>query len=245
VHGLVHPGPGEPGVMTEKKTIAFVLYPGLTALDFVGPLQVMATLEAFGLPYEAVTVAAGRDAVRADASVWFTASHTFAEVPEPYGLIVPGGGGPTFTAMTDETLLGYVRDGARTAALVGSVCTGALILGAAGLLTGRRATTHWAALPMLAAFGAEPVTRRWVRDGPVLTAAGVAAGIDMALHLVGELAGEDASRQVQLAIEYDPQPPFGPIGWDTTDRTLVEAWMTQEATTALDGHPDLLSRLLA
>jgi transcriptional regulator GlxA family with amidase domain len=231
--------------MTEKKTIAFVLYPGLTALDFVGPLQVMALLETFGLDYEAVTVAAGRDAVRADSSVWFTASHTFEEVPEPYGLIVPGGGGPTFTAMTDETLLGYVRDAARRAALVGSVCTGSLILGAAGLLTGRRATTHWAAMPMLAAFGAEPVTRRWVRDGPVLTAAGVSAGIDMALHLVGELAGEDAARQVQLAIEYDPQPPFGPIDWDSTDRTLVEAWMTQEVTTALDGHPDLRSRLLS
>jgi transcriptional regulator GlxA family with amidase domain len=231
--------------MTEKKTIAFVLYPGLTALDFVGPLQVMATLEAFGLPYEVVTVAAGRDAVRADSSVWFTASHTFEEVPEPYGLIVPGGGGPTFTAMTDETLLGYVRDAARTAALVGSVCTGSLVLGAAGLLTGRRATTHWAAMPMLAAFGAEPVTRRWVRDGPVLTAAGVSAGIDMALHLVGELAGKDAARQVQLAIEYDPQPPFGPIDWDATDRTLVEAWMTQEAMTALDRHPDLRSRLLS
>ena len=111
------------------------------------------------------------------------------------------------------------------AILVGSVCTGSLVLGAAGLLTGRRATTHWAALPMLAAFGAEPVTRRWVRDGPVLTAAGVAAGIDMALHLVGELAGEEASRQVQLAIEYDPQSPFGPIDWETTDRTLVEAWI--------------------
>ncbi|GAB2844403.1 DJ-1/PfpI family protein [Actinoallomurus bryophytorum] len=230
--------------MTDKKTIAFVLYPGLTALDFVGPLQVLAVLESFGLPYEAVTVAAGRDAFRADSSVWFTASHTFAEVTEPYGLIVPGGGGPTFTAMTDETLLGYVRDAARTAAVVGSVCTGSLILGAAGLLTGRRATTHWAAMPMLAAFGAEPVTRRWVRDGPVLTAAGVSAGIDMALHLVGELAGEDAARQVQLAIEYDPRPPFGPIDWDTTDRALVEAWMTQEATAALEAHPDLRSRLL-
>ena len=204
----------------------------------------MATLNFFGLNYEAVTVAARRDPLRADSPVSFTASHTFEEVPEPYGLIVPGGTGPTFTAMTDETLLGYVRDGARTAELVGSVCTGSLILGAAGLLTGRRATTHWAALPMLSAFGATPVTSRWVRDGRLLTAAGVAAGIDMALHLVGELAGEDAARMVQLVIEYDPQPPFGPIDWDGTDRAPFESFVAQEARAALEGHPELLSRLL-
>ncbi|WP_055557263.1 DJ-1/PfpI family protein [Streptomyces sp. NBRC 110028] len=229
--------------MTETRTIAFVLYPGLTALDFVGPLQVISALKEFGLGFEAVTVAAAREPLQTDTSLSVTASHTFEQVPAPYGLIVPGGGVPTFTALADEQLTDYVRQAARSAEVVASVCTGSLILGSAGLLEGREATTHWAAMPILRAFGATPVSRRWVVDGRVLTAAGVAAGIDMALHLAGELVGEDAARMIQATIEYDPQPPFGPIDWDRVDRGFMESWIRSAAEKGLADHPELLARL--
>ncbi|MQY08104.1 DJ-1/PfpI family protein [Actinomadura macrotermitis] len=226
------------------KTFAFVLYPGLTALDLIGPLQVLGALQDFGLGVEAVTVAADLEPLGTDTSVRLAASHTFAQVPRPDGLIVPGGAAPTFAALADETLLGYVRTAAETAEVVGSVCTGALVLGAAGLLDGRRATTHWTALPMLERLGATPVSERWVRDGRVITAAGVSAGIDMALALAAELAGQDAARLVQLGIEYDPRPPLGPIDWPGVDRAPFEAWMAGEAGKALADRPDLLDRLL-
>ncbi|WP_344570569.1 DJ-1/PfpI family protein [Streptomyces axinellae] len=229
--------------MTATRTIAFVLYPGLTALDFVGPLQVISALQEFGLGFEAVTVAAAREPLPTDSSVSVTASHTFEQVPAPYGLIVPGGGAPTFAALADEQLTGYVRQAARSAKVVASVCTGSLILGSAGLLEGREAVTHWAAMPMLRAFGATPVSRRWVADGHVLTAAGVAAGIDMALHLAAELVGEDAARMIQAAIEYDPQPPLGPIDWDRVDRASMESSIKSMAEKGLADQPELLARL--
>ncbi|MFF5990380.1 DJ-1/PfpI family protein [Prauserella flavalba] len=193
----------------EKKTIAFVLYPGLTPLDLVGPLQVLSVLPG----YEVVVVGQTREPVATDTPVRLAASHTFAEVPDPAVVLVPGGMAPTIKAMTDETLLSYLRRAAANADVVGSVCTGSLILGAAGLLEGREATTHWAFLEQLAALDAKPVRRRWVQDGRVFTAAGVSAGIDLALHLVRTLAGEDVARQVQFGIEYDPEPPFGPLDW--------------------------------
>jgi transcriptional regulator GlxA family with amidase domain len=230
--------------VTDTRTIAFVLYPGLTALDLVGPLQVIGALSTFGVDVEAVTVARDRAPLPTDTSVSLTASRTFEEVPRPYGLIVPGGARPTFGALADQELIGYIRSAAATATVVGSVCTGSLLLGAAGLLEGRQATTHWAAMPMLKAFGATPVSRRWVTDGNVLTAAGVAAGIDMALHLAAELAGPEIARLVQLVIEYDPQPPFGPIDWAEVDRGLFETWIAEEARAALESHPGLLARLL-
>ncbi|MGW0769272.1 DJ-1/PfpI family protein [Streptomyces sp. NPDC002676] len=231
--------------MTATRTFAFVLYPGLTPLDFVGPLQVLGALQEFGLGFEAVTVAADVEPLHTDVAVSVTASHTFAQVPEPFGLIVPGGGAATFAALADECLVGYVRRAASTAELVGSVCTGSLVLGAAGLLEGREAVTHWAAMPMLRAFGATPLPRRWVADGPVRTAAGVAAGIDMALQLVAELVGEDACRMIQSAIEYDPQPPLGPIDWPGLDREPMESWLRSQAQRGLAAHAELRSRLLA
>ena len=228
--------------MTE--TVAFVLYPGLTPLDVIGPLQVVSTLANIDPRFAAVTVATDREPMAGDAPVWLAATHTFDEMPEPYGLIVPGGTASTFAALTDETLLGYVRRSARTATFVGSVCTGSLVLGAAGLLAGRRATTHWAALSMLAAFGAVPERRRWVRDGELLTAAGVSAGVDMALHLVEELAGKELAHLVQLGIEYDPEPPLGPIDWPAANGAPIEAWLAEEARIGLRDHPELLERLL-
>ncbi|RBQ15962.1 DJ-1/PfpI family protein [Spongiactinospora rosea] len=229
--------------MPTEKTIAFVLYPGCTILDIVGPLQVLSTLPAFRPEYRAVVVAERLEPFETDTPLQVRASHTFADVPAPDVVVVPGGGGPTLRALTDETLLAYLRGAAPEARPTASVCTGALILGAAGLLSGRRATTHWAMLDALPEFGATPVRERWVSDGPVLTAAGVAAGIDMALHLTQELAGEEVARSVQYFIEYDPEPPLGGLDWDKAPRALGvmagERWVRD----GLGEHP-LAERLV-
>ncbi|MFF5207524.1 DJ-1/PfpI family protein [Streptosporangium sp. NPDC000396] len=225
------------------KTIAFVLYPGITALDMVGPLQVMSVLAMFDPTYQAVVVAETTEPLGTDTPLRLVPSHTFDQVPEPYALIVPGGGEPTFAAMADERLLERLRTAAATAEVVGSVCTGSLLLAAAGLLEGRRATSHWAAMEFLAKLGAVPVSERVVEDGPFITAAGVSAGIDMALLLTGRLAGEQMARTVQLMIEYDPQPPHGPIDWPNVDRAAHASLITNTMSTALAGHPLLLERL--
>jgi transcriptional regulator GlxA family with amidase domain len=226
------------------KDIAFVLYPGLTILDMVGPLQVLSSLARFDPQYRTVVVGEDTLPVPTDTPLGVAASHTFDDVPAPYAVFVPGGGVPTIAALADEKLIGHVRSMAARAEIVGSVCTGSLILGAAGLLEGHRATTHWMCRHLLPRFGAEPVAQRWVRDGRLLTAAGVAAGIDMALYLVQELAGEDVASQVQLAIEYDPQPPLGGIEWDEVDiasrRPVIDKWLE----TGLADHPKLLAELL-
>jgi len=226
------------------KDIAFVLYPGFTVLDMVGPLQVLGALPAFAPEYRVVVLGESKSPVPTDTPLGVMASHTFDEVPAPYAVFLPGGTVPTITAMADEQLLGRVRAMAEHAEIIGSVCTGSLILGAAGLLEGRRATTHWMCRDLLAKFGATPVAQRWVRDGKVLTGAGVSAGIDLALHLVQELAGEEIARQVQLMIEYDPQPPLGAIDWAVVDiaarRPLLDGWLHA----GLADHPKLLSELI-
>jgi transcriptional regulator GlxA family with amidase domain len=206
------------------KTIALVLYPGITPLDLIGPLQVMSILGNASPDFETVVVAERIEAMPTDTPVSLTASHTFDQVPDPYTVIVPGGTAPTMRAMTDEKLIAYLRSISPT--VLASVCTGAMILGAAGLLEGREATTHWSYVKLLSEFGAIPVTRRWVEDGPVLTAAGVSAGIDMALHLAGRFAGEDVSRTIQYAIEYDPAPPAGPLDWTKSPDEAFAGFVT-------------------
>jgi transcriptional regulator GlxA family with amidase domain len=136
------------------------------------------------------------------------------DVPAPAAVVVPGGGEATLRAMQDEPLLAYVRTAAAAAEVVASVCTGALLLAAVGLLEGRRATTNWFFSGVLEPFGATYLRERWVEDGKFVTAAGVSAGIDMALYLVARLTDEATARRVQLALDYDPQPPFGRIDWD-------------------------------
>ncbi|MGV9771385.1 DJ-1/PfpI family protein [Streptosporangium sp. NPDC003464] len=225
------------------KTVAFVLYPGITPLDLVGPLQVMSVFAFFDPSYEVVVAAETLQPLQTDTPLRLAPSHTFDQLDRPYAVIVPGGNGPTFAAMADDGLLERIRAAAATAEVVGSVCTGSLLLAAAGLLQGRRATSHWAALHLLAKLGAVPVGERVVHDGPYVTAAGVAAGIDMALHLVGRLAGEETARQVQLMIEYDPQPPHGPIDWAAVDRAAYAPLITDTLSAALSGHPRLLERL--
>lgn len=229
----------------ERRTIAFVVYPGFTPLDLVGPLQVLGVLEMVNPSFRVVTVAESTDLVSTDVPIRIAASHSFAEVPNPYAVLVPGGMGPTFRAMTNPALLGYLRDVAPTAEYVTSVCTGSLILGAAGLLTGRRATTHWAALEMLSAFDATPVSERWVEDGPIITAAGVSAGIDLAIQLVSRFTEEPIARFAQALVEYDPVPPFGPIDWESVPKSLFTQQVRSTAETALAEHPELAAKLAA
>ncbi|RAY12429.1 DJ-1/PfpI family protein [Actinomadura craniellae] len=230
---------------TQSRTVAFVLYPGLTPLDLVGPLQVFSVLEQTGLGFRPVVVGAHTRPVGTDTPLLLAASHTFAEVPDPYAVIVPGGDVPTLRALADEELLDYLRRVAEPAEIVGSVCTGSLLLAGAGLLDGRRAATHWAYRDVLARLGAVPVAERWVEDGRFVTAAGVSAGIDMALHLVRRLAGDEMTRLVQLGIEYDPEPPLGPIDWSGPEAAVLDGWSDRSVEAAVRDRPELAARLLA
>jgi transcriptional regulator GlxA family with amidase domain len=198
----------------EPKTVAFVLYPGLTLLDLVGPLQVFASLRQFNNQYRPVVVAERIEPMPTDGPLTVTADRTFGDVPDPEVVIVPGGGAPTIKAMGNQLVGDYLRQAADTVPVVGSVCTGALIVAAAGLLEGRQATTHWAYHRLLERLGATYLPKRWVEDGKFITSAGMSAGIDMALALVARLTGEPTARMAQLAIEYDPHPPIGGIDWN-------------------------------
>jgi transcriptional regulator GlxA family with amidase domain len=186
------------------------VYPGVTPLDLVGPLTVLRNL--YGTPYRTVVVGERREQLETDTALRVLPAASFAEVPQPFAVVVPGGGAATVAAMQDQALVGYVRSAAATAELVGATGNGALLL-AAGLLEGRRAAVHWAYAELLESLGVTVVRERWVEDGRFLTAAGGSAGIDWALHLVARLTDEATARRVQLAVDYDPQPPFGGIDW--------------------------------
>ncbi len=183
--------------------VGFVLFPNLTQLDFTGPLQVLARLPGADLHIAAKT----RDPVPSDCGLSLVPTTTFADCPPLDLICIPGGFGVD-QAMEDEETLAFVRREAARARYVTSVCTGAFILGAAGLLTGKRATTHWAYHHLLPRTGAIAVKERVVRDGNLFTGGGVTAGIDFALTLMAEIAGEETARAVQLSLEYDPHPPF-------------------------------------
>ena len=197
-----------------QKTIAFVLYPGLTVFDLTGPLQVLTALSAIAPQYRTVIVGERVEPMDTDIRVKMIPTHAFEEVPSPSVMLVPGGGVPTLRAMRDEAIRSYVRSAAETADVAGSVCTGALILGSVGLLEGRQATTHWAYYKILEEFGAKYVRKRWVEDGKFICSAGVSAGIDMALALAARLTDEETARRVQRSLGYDPHPPFGGIDYD-------------------------------
>ncbi|GIE77315.1 glutamine amidotransferase [Actinoplanes philippinensis] len=184
--------------------VAIPLYPRFTALDAVGPYTVFA----FAPGWRVTFVAAAPGPVTDDAGhLTLQATTGYADLPRPDVVVVPGGPG-TAEALGDRALLDWITGASRHARWMTSVCSGSFLLGAAGLLTGRPATTHWGWLDQLAAFGAVPVSERVVHDGDIVTAAGVSAGIDMALFLLGAAAGEATAQAVQLAMEYDPQPPY-------------------------------------
>lgn len=199
--------------------VAILLYDRLTLLDAIGPYEVLVTLP--GATVQFVAAAAGP--IRADSgALTLLPDVTFDDVPRTDVLVVPGGNSGTAAAARDERTLAWVRAMHETSQWTTSVCTGSLILGAAGLLRGLRATTYWSAGPALAQFGATYAPERYVREGKIVTAAGVSAGIDMALYLASEIAGEATARAIQLAIEYDPRPPFdagspGAAGPETAD----------------------------
>ncbi len=204
----------------EKQLIAFPLYPGVTPLDLVGPLTVLRNLGP-GWPFETVVVGERVGPMATDTPLRMVPAKTFGEVPNPFGVIVPGGGAATLDAMKDEALLAYVRSAAETAELVGSTGNGALVLAAAGLLEGRRAAIHWAYSELLESLGVKYTQERWAEDGKFLTSAGGSAGIDMMLYLVARLHNESGAKLAQLATEYDPQPPFGSIDWSSMDGDLA------------------------
>ncbi|HEX5988597.1 MAG TPA: DJ-1/PfpI family protein [Solirubrobacterales bacterium] len=184
--------------------IALLLYDGMASLDAVGPYEVLRNVPG----WEVRTVAAEKGEVRDErGTLGLVADHDLTEVGAAEMVLVPGGRGNR-PLMEDEVLLDWLRAIDRSTKWTTSVCTGSLLLGAAGLLEGRRATTNWLELDTLGELGADPVGGRFVEDGKIVTAAGVTAGIDMALHLVAREVGPEVAQAIQLGIEYDPDPPF-------------------------------------
>lgn len=184
--------------------IAILIFDKLTALDAIGPYEVLRSVPGWEVKF----VGPEKGPIRADSgALGLSADFGIDEVSEADIVLVPGGEGNR-PLMQDEAVLSWLRRIDEGTKWTTSVCTGSLVLGAAGLLEGKRATSHWAFLEQLRDFGADPVGGRYVQDGKIVTAAGVSAGIDMALHLVGQEVGPEVAQAVQLGIEYDPQPPF-------------------------------------
>jgi cyclohexyl-isocyanide hydratase len=188
--------------MTER-LIGLLLFPKLTQLDMTGPYEVLARTP----NTKVLLVAHSMAPVKTDRGMEIVPTATFADCPQLDLVMVPGGPGQQ-DLMEDEVVLAFLRRQAAGAKYVTSVCTGSLVLGAAGLLKGKRATSHWAALEHLKPLGAIPVSEKVVIDGNIITGAGVTSGIDFALKVAAVLEGEEAARQIQLQIEYDPAPPF-------------------------------------
>ncbi len=225
--------------MAERIAVVFVLFPNLTQLDFTGPLQVLSRLPGADVHLAAKTL----DPVPTDAALNIPPTCTFADCPPADVLCVPGGFGVD-EAMLDKDLMEFVRREGARARYVTSVCTGAFVLGAAGLLKGKRATTHWAYHDALADVGAVPVRARVVRDGNVFTGGGVTAGIDFAFTLAAEIAGEDFASAVQLGLEYDPAPPFDAGSPDKAPPDALEA-MTKRYAPRFTAFRAALSRALS
>jgi cyclohexyl-isocyanide hydratase len=186
-----------------ERLIGMLIFPRLTQLDMTGPYEVLARLPNTRVHLVAHTMAP----VTTDRGMQIVPTITFADCPQLDLVMVPGGPGQQ-DLMEDETVLAFLRKQAAGAKYVTSVCTGSLVLGAAGLLKGKRATSHWAAIGHLKPLGAIPVSEKVVIDGNIITGAGVTSGIDFALSVAARLDGEDVARQIQLQIEYDPAPPF-------------------------------------
>jgi transcriptional regulator GlxA family with amidase domain len=207
--------------------IAIALYPGFTALDAIGPYAVFTNV-----PGADVVVCAERKGPLADESglLHLDLTHTFDDAPAPDLLLVPGGLVTRRLAAEGGAIVDWIRAAHETTTYTTSVCTGALLLGAAGVLDGLPATTHWIAYDHLRTYGAQPTEQRVVIEGKVATAAGVSAGIDLALTLVDRLHGAEVAQAIQLGIEYDPQPPHdtgAPSKAPAEIRDLVSAVMTE------------------
>jgi transcriptional regulator GlxA family with amidase domain len=198
--------------------LAFLIFDKFTALDAIGPYEVLSRIPGAELSFVAKQTGEKRSDTGA---LGVSADRSLAEMPDPDVLLVPGGEGNR-QLLKDDEVLDWLRAAHAQSTWTTSVCTGALVLGAAGILDGKRATTHWAYRDVLAEYGATPVAERFVEDGKVITAAGVSAGIDMALSLVARQFDENVARAVQLGIEYDPDPPFDSGSPEKAAPELVE-----------------------
>ena len=199
--------------------IAILIYDRFTALDAVGPYEVLRNL-----PGATVTFVAKEEGpVRTDSrALAIVADKAIRDVPMTDVVVVPGGPGQS-DLMEDDEILSWLRAIDSTTQWTTSVCTGSLLLAAAGLLEGKKATSHWLALEQLTKYGAEPTLERVVEQGKIITAAGVSSGIDMGLRLAAHIAGDDVAQMIQLGIEYDPQPPFDAGSPEKAPAHLVEA----------------------
>ena len=225
--------------MAEPLNIGFLLFPRLTQLDLTGPYEVFSRLP--GARVRLVWKAL--EPVRADTGIGMLPDTTLAECPPLDLVCVPGGPGVA-ALMEDEEVLDFLRRQAAGVRYVTSVCTGALVLGAAGLLRGKRATTHWASHDFLSALGAVPTEGRVVRDGTLFTGGGVTAGIDFALAVAAEIAGPEAAQAIQLHIEYAPAPPFD-SGSPGTAPAAVLAEAKLRASAARAEREALIGRVAA
>ena len=196
--------------------IGFLLFPDITQLDMTGPYEVFTKIPGA----QVHLIWKNREPVTAGGGMRISPTTTFADCPPLDLICVPGGAGMN-PLLNDSETVDFIRRQAKGARYVTSVCTGALVLGAAGLLKGKRATTHWMSLEMLAAFGATPVAERVVIDGNVITGGGVTAGIDFALQVAAQIVDEDLAKSIQLAIEYDPHHPFDAGSTKRADPALV------------------------
>jgi cyclohexyl-isocyanide hydratase len=201
----------------EKIQIGMLIFPRMTQLDFTGPFEALARL-----PNAQVHVVwKTKDPVTSDTGLTFVPTTTIAECPPLDVICVPGGPGQ-IELMDDEEIVGFVRTMGRKARYVTSVCTGALVLGAAGLLDGYEAATHWMSAEQLPLFGAKPVAKRVAVDRNRITGGGVTAGIDFGLYLASQLADEETAHRIQLFIEYDPAPPFNSGSPHTAPASVVQ-----------------------
>ncbi len=221
---VLAPGPDHTG--KPRPLVGMLVFPGMTMLDLVGPHTTLAG------PTQTVLIGKSTEPFRTDTGFETRANIAFADAPADLDILfVPGGPGQV-DVMADHDYLDFLADRGSRARYVTSVCTGSLILGAAGLLQGYRATSHWAALPLLPVFGAEAVAERVVRDRNRLTGGGVTAGIDFGLTLLHELFDETTPRLVQLLMEYDPAPPFDAGSPDRAGDDLVDQAMVIMGGTA-------------
>ncbi len=199
--------------------VAIPIFDGITALDATGPYEVLSRLPGARVHFLGIDEPGTK---RTDnGMLGLAADRALTDFPHPDVIVVPGGYG-TRALMHDEALLNWARAAHETSQWTTSVCTGALVLAAAGILDGLEATTHWLLLDKLADFGATPVNRRVVEQGKLITAAGVSSGIDMALTLAARIAGEDVAQAIQLGIEYDPQPPFDSGSTEKASPEIIE-----------------------
>jgi len=228
-----------------SKTIAIVTYPGVGLLDLVATKTVLDSL-AMGTGYRPFSVGERTEPMDSNTPMRIMPEKRFEEVADPFALIVPGGGANAMKAMGSGRLMDYLRFAEHGADVVCSVSTGAFLLAAAGLLEGRRATTHPAYAEFLEKLGVNYVEGYSVEDGKFLTMAGVSGGIDATLELVAKLTSEAAAKRIQIMIEYDPEPPFGGLDWSEPNGDVLSGTLDAQIADlerALEERPDLYQRL--